>query len=235
MEERAEFKTDATIDSLYMSILQDAFSNDDSEDDPKIRWVLAAVVLAINPLSPSAIVAPLGFDTDEVFPILSSVHSLLILDEDVDRPVRAFHKSFLGIITDQTRCINERFFVQSAIYHSEFLIHCLELMNQRLERNMCKLPEAIVNFGVNDLQVKTERYVDCALRYACSSWHKHLASTTPPRVLKTKPPLHQFLEGKFLCWLEVLGILGAAKEAVYALQASARELDVSCVSRFVPT
>ena len=76
--------------------------DDNLEDDAKTRSVLGAVVLAKNPLSPSIIAALLGFDAKDIPPLLSSVNSLLFLREDVDHPVRPFHKSFLDFITDPT-------------------------------------------------------------------------------------------------------------------------------------
>jgi len=53
-EGRAGFKSNTTLDSLYMSTLQEAFNDDDAEDDPNIRSVLRVVILVANPLSPSA-------------------------------------------------------------------------------------------------------------------------------------------------------------------------------------
>jgi len=225
-EGKTKFKADTTLDSLYMSILQEAFGDDDPEDDPKVRSVLGAVVLAANPLSPSAIATLLGFDTEEVFPILSSTHSLLIFQEDADHPVRSFHKSFSDFIVDPARCANQRFHVAPPDHHMELLVGCLELMNQRLEQNICKLPDGVVNSEVDDLRERTEQYIDHGLRYACRSWHKHLVCTAPAHMVKITYVLHRFLEGKFLFWLEVLSVLGFAREAVDALEVAAAWLDV---------
>ena len=53
-EGRTKFRENTTLDSLYTSILQGAFGDDDDPDnDPKVRSVLGAMVLAANPLSPS--------------------------------------------------------------------------------------------------------------------------------------------------------------------------------------
>jgi hypothetical protein len=71
-----------SLDSLYTSILQEAFGDDKPEDDAKTRSVLGAVILTMNPLSPSAIATLLGFDAEDVPLLLSSVNSLLILQED---------------------------------------------------------------------------------------------------------------------------------------------------------
>ena len=108
----------------------------------------------------------------------------------------------------------------------ELLVGCLELMNQSLERDMCKLQDGVINSEVNDLSERAEQYIHQALQYACRSWYKHLVDMTPAHTLKITPVLHRFLEEKFLFWLEALSVLGAAREAVKALEAAAKWLDV---------
>ena len=218
-EGKTKLETDATIDSLYTSILQEAFGDDDPENDPRVRSVLGAVVLATNPLSPFAIATLLGFEPDEVFPVLSSAHSLLILQEDIDQPVRPFHKSFPDFIVDPDRCTNQRFRICPPDQHTELLAGCLAVMNRELERNMCGLPDGAINLEVPDLKRKTEEHIGEALEYACRSWHKHLVGTIPAHVV---PVLQEFLEKKFLFWLEALSVLGVARVAVDALEATTR-------------
>ena len=228
-EGKTRFKADTTLDSLYTSILQEAFDGSDPEDDCMARSVLGAVILATNPLSPSAVATLLGFDIEDVLPLLSSVGSLL-LQEDIGSPVRPFHKSFPDFITNSTRCINERFRVSPPSHHLELLIDCLELMNRTLEKNMCKLPDAVMNSEVDDLDERIERCLDPALRYACKSWHKHLVDENIARTPVVTSALHHFLEKKFLFWLEVLSVLGAVRESVDALEVAARRLEVCRVS-----
>ena len=224
-EGKTKFKVNTTLDSLYMSILQEAFSNDDQEGDKKFRSVLGAVILAANPLPPSAIATLLGFSTESVLFRLLSGHSLLVL-QDADSPVRFFHKSFPDFIVNPARCTNGRFHISPPSHHPELLVGCLELMSRRLEKNMCKLPDAVKNSEVNDLKERTKQYLDPALQYACKSWHKHLIDEPSIRTPAITSTLHQFLEKKFLFWLEVLSVLGAAKEAVGALQVAAKWLEV---------
>ena len=226
LEGKTKFNANKTLDSLYMSILQDAFGDDDPDDDHKVRSILAAVALAANPLSPSAIAELLGFNIRSVFPRLSSAHSLLILHEDIDQPVRSFHKSFPDFILNPVRCSNQRFHVSPPDHHTELLLGCLAILNRKLERNMCKLPDAIINSEVSDLKARTDKYIDQALRYACGSWYRHLVETVPARTPDITSALHQFLARKFLFWLETLSVLGAAREAVDALKVAAKWLDV---------
>ena len=228
-EGKTKFKGDATLDSLYTSILQEAFGDDDPENDPRVLSVLGAVILAANPLSPSTIATLLDLDVQDVVPFLSSVHSLLLFREDIpDHPVRPFHKSFPDFITDPARCTNPKFHISPLHQHTRLLVCCLELMNQRLERNMCKLPDAVTNSEVDGLGERIEQHIDQALQYACRSWHKHLVGTVSAQTLDIRPVLQKFLEKKFLFWLEVLSVLGAAREAVDALNAAKKWLDVCC-------
>ena len=222
-----------SLDLLYTSILREAFGDDKPEDDAKIRSVLGAVVLATNPLSPSTIAALLGFDAKDVLLLLSSVNSLLIL-HDANHPVRPFHKSFPDFVTDPTRCTNPRFHIPPPDHHSKLLIGCLELLTRTLEKNMCKLPNAVANSDVSDLKERTERYICPALRYACMSWHTHLVDvdTIPAHASAITSTLHQFLETKFMFWLEVLSVLSAARNAVEALQVTTDWLKVCQVSFF---
>jgi hypothetical protein len=226
-EGKTKFNPNTTLDSLYMSIVQGAFGDDDPEDDTKICSILGAVILAANPLSPFTIATLLGFGTEGVSLRLSSIHSLLTLQEDVDHPVRAFHKSFPDFITDPTRCINERFRVSPPDHHRQFLINCLELLDRTLEKNMCKLPDAVINSEVHDLRKRTEQYINPALQYACKSWHKHLVDGDTARTPEISFALHRLLEKRFLFWLEVLSVLGAVREAVDALEVAAKWLGVS--------
>ena len=227
-EGKTEFRGDITLDSLYMSILQEAFSCDDPEDDLEVRSILGAVVLPTDPLSPSTIATLLELDPEDVFLPLSSVHSLLLLQEDIHHPVRPFHKSFPDFIINPTRCTNPRFYISPPDHHLQLLVCCLNLMNQTLEKNVCKLPDAVANSDVGDLKERVKRCIDPALQYACRSWHTHLvdADTIPAHTPAITSALDEFLGKKFLCWLEVLSVLGAVRNAVDALQVTIDWLEV---------
>ena len=229
-EGKTEFKANTTLDSLYAAILQAAFGDDrDPDTDRRVRSVLGAVVLATDPPSPAILATLLGFDIEDILPLLSSFHSVLVIQESIDRPVRPFHKSFPEFISDPTRCTNPRFRIHPPDQHTKLLVACLKTMNRRLEQNMCRLPDGVTNSEVDDLEERAERYIDQALRYACHSWHKHLIHATPIRSPEIVLVLRQFLEERFLFWLEVLSILGTAREAVDALEATEKWLDVCCI------
>ena len=215
------------LDPLYMLILQGVFGTNKPEHDDKTHSILGAIVLALNPLSPATIATLLGFNTEDVLPSLSLVNPLLVL-QGINHPVQLFHKSFLDFITDSTRCTNQRFHIPPPDHHLELLVGCLDFMNLALKKNMYKLPDSVTNSDVNDLKERTEKYIDPALRYACTSWHIHLSNTytTPICAPTITPTLRQFLGTKFLFWLEVLSVLGSVRSAVEALQVAVNWLGV---------
>ena len=227
-EAKTKFKANTTLDSLYTSILQEAFGDDDPDNDPKIRSVLGVMLLVANPISPSMIATLLGLDVDDVSPCLSSIHSVLILQEDINCPVQPFHKSFTDFIIDPERCTNLRFHISPSYHHSQLLVSCLDLMGRMLEKNMCKLPDGVANSDVDDLKERIEEYIDPTLQYACRSWHAHLfgGRSTSVNTPEITSALHRFMENKFLFWLEVLSVLGAVTSAVDAMRAAVDWLEV---------
>ena len=220
-----------TLDSLYTSILQQAFKSRKPGYYSTVCSVLGAVILATNPLSPSTIARLLRFNPEDVFHLLSLANSFLVL-QDIDHPTQPFHKSFPDFITDPIRCANKRFHIHPPDHHSELLVACINLMDQMLEKNMCQLPDAVANSDVGDLKERVDNYINPALQYACMSWHTHLIGIhiVQGHTSAITSILHKFLETKFLFWLEVLSVLGAVRNAVDALQATQHWLEVCKVS-----
>ena len=225
-EGRTRFNSKTTLDSLYTSILEVAFGEQDPEVHSKVRSTIGAVVLVVNPLPPSGIAELIGIDLEEVVLFLTSVQSLLVFDEDSDRPVKPFHKSFPDFITDPSRCIDERFHVPLENTHLELAINCLKAMNG-LEQNLLSLPNYTLNSEVKDLQTKIEDGIGITLQYTCQSWNNHL-TVARGGVADVVSHLRFFLEEKFLAWLEVVSVLGVVRGAVVALEQLMSWLEEVC-------
>ena len=217
-----------SLDSLYTSIFHTAFLGNNTDDDAAVRSVLSAVVLATNPLSPSAIATLMGFEVDEVLSLLESIQSLLALHDNINHPIQPFHKSFPDFITDPIRCASTRFYI-SPDCHIELALCCLELMTKLLRKNMCSLPDYVLNSDVEDLPGRIkESGIHGALEYACRSWYKHLIMAKG-QIADVVSALSCFLEGKFIFWLEVLSILGDAGDAAHGLIATMEWLNKVCL------
>ena len=223
-EGKAKLKVYISLDSLYTSILQTVFLEGDPEDDAMVRSILSAVVLPANPLSVSAISTLTGFRHNQVQRLLELIQSLLILPEDPKDSIQPFHKSFPDFIMDPTRCGDPRFHI-SPNYHIELVLCCFKLMGKSLKKNMCSIPDYVLNSEVEDLPKRVEENgIHGALEYACRSWYKHLIAINHQTV-DVISALQNFLEGRFTFWLEVLSILGAVGDAVHALIAAEKWLN----------
>ena len=190
-----------SLDSLCNSIFQASFRNNDAEDDTIVCSVLACVVLAAPPLPPSAIADLICLEVEEVLCILGLIQPLLRLNEDPNQPVNPFHKLLSDLLTSPIRCIDNRFYIPPAKFHSEIALNCLKLINETLGDSF--------SFYSQNPMVPEVKHLDerIALKYACTSWHNHLSKSRediPPLV----PALFHFLEDRFVPWLEVLGVLG---------------------------
>jgi len=216
-EGKAKFRPSTTLDSLYLSSFQNAFDGMDTEDDEKVRFVIGTVVLAVNPLPPSAIATLGDLGEQQVMDLLRLVQSLLKLSDDPDSPVLPFHKSFPDFITDRTRCPNERFHIPPEAGHLGLALNCLKLMNSSLGRNLLSLPDFALNSEVKDLEARIGDRFSVALQYACKSWCSHLVEAKGD-VTTIVSALRSFLQEGFLAWLEVLSVIGAARDAVIALE-----------------
>ena len=218
-----------TVDSLYTSILQTAFSEERLDIDSKARSIIGAIVMAVNPLSPLAIADLIGVEFEEVTLFLKSIKSLLAVVEDSNQPVKPFHKSFPDFITDPSRCTDTRFFISPGPLHLQLAMNCLGVMIDGLEQDLLSLPKYALNSEVTDLQTRIDARISIALQYACRSWHSHFIGIgdNTAGVLFS---LQTFLEKKFLAWLEVLSVLGGVRGGAHALESLMSWLQEVCFS-----
>jgi len=214
---RIWFNPKTTLDTLYTSILQTAFSEEDPEVYSKVRSIINAVILAVNPLPPSGIAKLVGLDPKEVILSLMLVQSLLALNDDSNQPVKSFHKSFPNFITNPSQCTDVRFYISPRNIHLELTMNCLKMMNEGLEQNLLSLLDYTLNSKAKDFQTRINNWISITLQYACQSWHSHLTKAEGD-ITNIVSYLCIFLEEKFLAWLEVVSTVGAVGGAIIAFE-----------------
>jgi hypothetical protein len=205
-EGEVRLKVYNSLDNLYLSILLTAFHDNKAKDDDIVCCVLSCVVLAQNPLSPSAIATLKGLSFHKVQRVLELSRSLLVLPSNPNEPVRSFHKSFPDFMTDRTRCTDPRFYI-SPDCHIELFMRCLIAIWKPL-KDIPLLPDYDLIIAL-DLVPEIERENTCgALEYAYRSWHEHLVvmENPTPDVLSALLGLLDSRE-RFFSWLVVLKAL----------------------------
>jgi len=209
------------IDQLYTKVLEQAFCDtraDNSQRYLRFRAVVGAIVLIFNPLSIRGLSELLRLQSSHILSTLRSLHSLLLVPDGIEDPILTFHKSFSDFLTDPNRCKDKRFLVESTV-HVEILLSCLNLMRERLKRNICNLDDHAVLSEVKDLSACCKDHIGDALEYACCFWTKHLLRipSTSPHIKEVQKAIEQFFTKCLPYWIEVLALTGNLGVGVYAI------------------
>ena len=208
------------IDLLYTQVLEQAVDDMDADAEEiysRFRTTVGAVLLVINPLSMTALSDLLR--VSNIYTTLRSLHSLLLVPESTEDPIRAFHKSFPDFLTDPVRCKDKQFFVEPAVHHEEVLLSCLHLMGKRLKRNICNLDGYAVLSEIKDLSTCKKDHIGEALEYACRFWSKHLlmVPSSGSHVGGVQKAIKEFFTRHLLYWIEVLALMGNLDVGVHAI------------------
>ena len=208
------------IDLLYTQVLEQAVDDMDMHAEEiysHFRTVVGAVLLVFNPLPMTALSDLLGISN--ISTTLRSLHSLLLVPESKEDPIRAFHKSFPDFLMDPVRCKEEQFFVEPAVHHAEVLLSCFRLMGERLKRNICNLDGYAVLSQVTDLSTHKKAHIGEALEYACRFWSKHLlmVPSSGSHAGEVQKAVKKFFTRHLLYWIEVLALTGNLDVGVHAM------------------
>jgi len=189
---------------------------DAEEAHSHFKAVVGAVLLVLNPLSARALSDLLKVSS---LSTLRSLHSLLLVPESTENPIRAFHKSFPDFLMDPSRCKDEQFFIEPAVHHTEILLSCLRLMGERLKRNICNLDDYAILSEIKDLSGCWKDHIGDALKYACHFWTKHLLEipSNSSYIKEVQKAIEEFFTRHLLYWIEVLALTGNLDIGVYAM------------------
>ena len=212
------------IDPLYAQTLKLAFRGVVSgEEGPYSHFstIVGTVLLAFYPPSIKTVSDLVrNYTTSSHISItLRSLNSLLNVPDSEDGPIRGFHESFTHFLTDRTRCKDERFFVDPPVIHQVILFSCLDLMEERLKKNICDLDDYTILDEVENLATRRETRIGSSLEYACRFWTRHLAKIPchGPHIERVQEAIGKFISKHLLHWIEILSIAGHLGVAIYAI------------------
>ena len=210
------------VDQLYIKVLEQAFHDvhtDNSQRYSRFQAVVGTIMLIFNPLSVKSLSELLRLHPSHIRTTMRSLHSLLLVPDNMDDPIQTFHKSFPDFLTDPERCKDKHFFVEPAFHNVEILLSCLNLMRNRLKRNICNLDEYAVLSEVKDLSALQKDHIGDALEYACCFWTKHLLRIPANSFHgeEVQKAIDRFFTTHLLYWIEVLALTGHLGIGIYAI------------------
>jgi len=208
------------VDLLYIQVLREAVDDvgaDDEELYSRFRTVVGAVLVVFNSLSTQALSDLLR--VPNISTTLRSLHSLLLVPTNKTIPIQIFHKSFPDFLMDPRRCADHRFFINPPVHHREILLSCLNLMRERLKRNICELDDHVILSDVESLSDCQKDHIGDALEYACCFWVKHLLEIPGSSldVEELQEGIDKFFTTCLEYWIEVLSLLGKLDIGVHAI------------------
>ena len=209
----------AGIDALYTQVLMHAFLDvKDATVFAKFRRVLGAVVVAFNPLSRIQIAEILDINSSLITTTLRHLHSVLLIPNEGSEDIRIFHKSFPDFLQDSSRCLDSKYFIDSAVHHADMALSCLELL-KKLKPNQCDLPDFAMNRDVADLPGLLGDKVGSATRYACRYWAMHVRSspTTEDQVTQLVASATEFFKINTIPWIEVMSLENRLENVIYGI------------------
>jgi hypothetical protein len=179
------------------------------------RQIVGIIIFSTEPPSIRTIAVLLGLTTDQVEAILDNLHSVLDVTNDLDRPVRPFHLSFIEFLARPKSA--HKFQIDERATHRLIADRCMAIMMQSggLQQDICQVRKP----GSRRLETAShviESHISPALSYACRYWVHHLEAANV--LVDDEHGTLAFLSGWFLYWYEAMSWLGKTSEVPRTLR-----------------
>ncbi|KAL5597221.1 hypothetical protein FOBRF1_011014 [Fusarium oxysporum] len=204
----------AGLNELYARMICDI----KEQDMDWCRAILAVIAVALRPLSLQELAAADGILTEWVedkktlSSLVTSCGSLLTIREN---KVYTVHQSVNDFLRDTPKILPSGIGQQ----HYSIFDCSLNVMHDRLHRNLYKLKGSCVLIDEMDV---LERSSLTIIGYACVYWVDHFCAWLLTDNQHQKnfcyAMITQFLENKYLYWLEAMSLLRCTSEAIKAMQ-----------------
>jgi hypothetical protein len=185
---------------LYCRLLEVAFREQSIQSKEAARSIFATLILAKRPLSALAIMKLLNIEGDVMEDVCGRMRSVL----DTQVLLRVSHQSFSDFLLDKNVCPGT-FHIKPDHWNQALSIACLNTMKTDLKFNICGLNSShLRNYEFSDLASRVETCIPPELSYSCFFWTDHLSESEHNDELYSG--IQDFLDNRFLYWLEVLSI-----------------------------
>ena len=212
-------KPEIQLNDIYLTVLKSSVGQGYEEQEREelcetLRTTLGTIAILFSPLPALSLARLLQMPNEDVDQTLDDLHSILDIPEDQSRPVRLHHPSFRDFLLDKARCNDPQFLVDEKEAHGALATFCLQLMSERLERDICDLhsPGALAR---EVQQERIDQRLPAELQYACLYWVQHVQKSEA--LLQDDGQVHVFLQKHFLHWLEALSLMRKTSEGILAL------------------
>ncbi|RDK47140.1 WD40 repeat-like protein [Aspergillus phoenicis ATCC 13157] len=206
------------LDKTYLPVLDKLTGGQDQQAQSELvkqfQQVVGIIVVLESPLSIASLSNLINMKENLIRIRLDSLHSVLNIPSDNNKPVRMFHLSFREFLLHPATRETTKLSVDGQSTHRDLAYKCIAVMmdpRHGLRQNICGLP----GHGTSRDDIgaeRIERYFPAELRYATRYWVHHL--TQGALNISDQDGVHEFLETHFLHWLEAMSILAHLPETI---------------------
>ncbi|KDN35176.1 hypothetical protein RSAG8_11821, partial [Rhizoctonia solani AG-8 WAC10335] len=208
----------SAIDSLYLSILEDAVDEDELEPEEKhtLLLVLWTVICAREPMTLSKIATLTGLSDVKERKVewhppsmhRSRTSCLTALGQSNFTATRTnigitSHASFPDFMFDRSR--SKQFYCDEDQHRHYLASRCFQIMKAQLRFNICDLDSSYLpDNEVTDLENRISQNISSDLEFACQHWEYYLQMSPPSQ--PSYDMLDDFVSNSLLFWMEVLSL-----------------------------
>jgi hypothetical protein len=203
------------LDALYMRILEQKISSNDQRKIDRFVSIMRTVLTLKKPLPMSSMhKVCFGKEAIIIKAVLQPLGALLSGVSSASDPVQTLHTSFRDFLTDKDR--SAAFYVDTTTEHKNLVSASLEIMKS-LQFNICQLPTSYErNRNIENLDTKIQQFIPAHLSYESNFWADHLENLAFNEAFSSE--IKDFMNSRFLYWLEVLSLTGSVRVAVASLE-----------------
>jgi len=219
------------LNNIYTKVLENSISSrlkqrEKDEVCAILREALGAIITLYSPLPAPSLAQLLHRPEQNICGVLGSLHSILDVSPNSNQPVRLHHPSLRDFLLSSQRCQDVRFWVDEKKAHEALANHCIRLMSEKLQKDICGLGDP----GAKVALVLRKNIAWCLpaeLQYACRYWVDHLQRSE--HQLYNNGRVHGFLREHLLHWVEALSWIQQTSEGIHAIASLETMVNVSYV------
>ena len=175
--------------------------------------MVGSIVVLADPISMNSLANLLDIPREVIYRKLDTLHSVINVPTNPDLPIRLLHSSFRDFLLDANRRGKNLYCVDEREAHRKVAFHCLNLLTKtdRLRQDICALGKPGKLRSEIDCNM-ISKHLPMEVQYACRRWVQHLGQSEY-RIFD-HDEVHNFLDQRFLHWLEALSLTGRITDAI---------------------
>lgn len=222
--EEKDSDAEQALDKIYTTVLEYSFvsvtkrlnTREAERVHQLFQRIVGTIIIAFDVLSSENLALLLNETTESVRMALSALYSVIDVPDDHQKPIRILHPSFRDFMLNPKRCIigQHRYAIVADELHESLVTRCFDILMSQLRRNPIHLTRP--GSKARDTPAGlVDKYIPIPLQYSSRYWIDHILKSGA--TFKADMTLLEFLQDKYLFWVECLSWTGQLPQGIEAI------------------